>query len=141
MAQSCLHVCSYPSSSPSSLPNLLMVFFDRTFFIKSSAEQAATFTAHNYVRFSKIIFDFSSRVAETVNQIKSCGDTITDKRVVEKMLRCLPPKFDHVAAAIEESKDLSKMTIYELTGSLLAHEQRINRSSNQSTTEQAFQSN
>ncbi|XP_022873160.1 uncharacterized protein LOC111392128 [Olea europaea var. sylvestris] len=83
---------------------------------------------------------FSSRVAETVNQIKSCGDTITDKRVVEKMLRCLPPKFDHVAAAIEESKDLSKMTIYELTGSLLAHEQRINRSSNQSTTEQAFQS-
>lgn len=83
---------------------------------------------------------FSSRVAETVNQIKSCGDTITDKRVAEKMLRCLPPKFDHVAAAIEESKDLSKMTIYELTGSLLAHEQRINRSSNQSTTEQAFQS-
>ncbi|XP_022849751.1 uncharacterized protein LOC111371808 [Olea europaea var. sylvestris] len=83
---------------------------------------------------------FSSRVAETVNQIKSCGDTITDKRVVEKMLRCLPPKFDHVAAAIEESKDLSKMTIYELTGSLLAHEQRINRSSNQSTTEQALQS-
>ncbi|XP_022899331.1 uncharacterized protein LOC111412630 [Olea europaea var. sylvestris] len=74
------------------------------------------------------VYDFSSRVSEIVNQIKSCGDTIKDKRVVEKVLRCLPSKFDHVAVAIEESKDLSKMTIYELTKSLLAHEQRINRS-------------
>lgn len=74
-----------------------------------------------------------------MNQIKSCGDTIEDKRVVGKMLRSLPSKFDHVAAAIEESKDLSKITMYELTGSLLAHEQRINRSSD-SLTEQAFES-
>ncbi|KAL0345816.1 UNVERIFIED_CONTAM: hypothetical protein Sradi_4412900 [Sesamum radiatum] len=85
------------------------------------------------------IRDFSSRVSEIVNQIKSCGDTIQEKRVVEKVLRCLPLKFDHATATIEESKDLSKITMYELTGSLLAHEQRINRSVNPST-EQAFQS-
>ncbi|KAG6501038.1 hypothetical protein ZIOFF_040904 [Zingiber officinale] len=87
----------------------------------------------------EMVHDFSSRTAEIVNQIKSCGDTIEDKRVVGKMLRSLPSKFDHVAAAIEESKDLSKITMYELTGSLLAHEQRINRSSD-SLTEQAFES-
>lgn len=59
----------------------------------------------------------------------------------ELLKKCfdVPSKFDHVAAAIEESKDLSKMTMYELTGLLLAHEQRINRSASQST-EQAFQS-
>ncbi|KAL0426868.1 UNVERIFIED_CONTAM: Retrovirus-related Pol polyprotein from transposon TNT 1-94 [Sesamum latifolium] len=78
-------------------------------------------------------------IAFRLMQIKSCGDTIQEKRVVEKVLRCLPPKFDHAAAAIEESKDLSKITMYELTGSLLAHEQRINRSVNPSI-EQAFQS-
>ncbi|XP_047326373.1 uncharacterized protein LOC124930050 [Impatiens glandulifera] len=83
--------------------------------------------------------DFSSRVSTIVNQIKSSGDEIKDKKVVEKVLRSLPQKFDHVAAAIEESKDLSKMTIYELTGSLLAHEQRINRSYTPST-DQAFKS-
>lgn len=37
------------------------------------------------------------------------------------------------------SSRVSKMTVYELTGSLLAHEQMINRSAIQST-EQAFQS-
>ncbi|KAH9723491.1 hypothetical protein KPL70_007130 [Citrus sinensis] len=74
--------------------------------------------------------DFCSRVTEIVNQIKGCGDSIEDKKVNEKVLRCLPPKFDHVAAAIEESRDLSKMTFSDLSGSLRSHEQRINRPSN-----------
>lgn len=91
------------------------------------------------MRESETIRDFSSRVAEIVNQIKGCGDTIEDKKVIEKVLRSLPPKFDHVVAAIEESKDLSAMSMYQLTGSLLAHEQRINKSSHQ-PVEQAFQS-
>lgn len=85
------------------------------------------------------IRDFSTRFSKIVNQIKGCGDRIEEKRVVQKVLRSLPPKFDHVAAAIEQSKDLSNMSMYELIGSLLAHEQRINRSVNPST-EQAFQS-
>ncbi|XP_047315971.1 uncharacterized protein LOC124919694 [Impatiens glandulifera] len=75
--------------------------------------------------------DFSSRVSTIINQIKSSGDEIKDKKVVEKVL------FDHVAVAIEELKDLSKMIIYELIGSLLAHEQRINRSCTPSI-DQAF---
>jgi len=85
------------------------------------------------------VHDFCSRVTEIVNQIKGCGDSIEDKKVNEKVLRCLPPKFDHAAAAIEESRDLSKMTFSDLSGSLRSHEQRINRPSSQST-EQAFQS-
>ncbi|XP_058223045.1 uncharacterized protein LOC131332766 [Rhododendron vialii] len=91
---------------------------------------------------SECIRDFFSKVAEIVNQIKSHGEAIQDKKVVEKILRSLPPKFDHCVAAIEEAKDLSKMTMFELMGSLQAHEQRINRSSTQPTqpVEQAFQS-
>ncbi|KAH9681306.1 hypothetical protein KPL71_026926 [Citrus sinensis] len=88
---------------------------------------------------SEGVQDFCSRVTEIVNQIKGCGDSIEDKKVNEKVLRCLPPKFDHVAAAIEESRDLSKMTFSDLSGSLRSHEQRINRPSSQ-PTEQAFQS-
>ncbi|KAI9196005.1 hypothetical protein LWI28_020210 [Acer negundo] len=88
---------------------------------------------------SELIRDFSSRVVEIVNQIRSCGDTVQENGVVEKVLRSLPSNFDHAAAAaIEESKDLPKMTRYELTELLLAHEQRINRSSNNQLVEQAF---
>uniref|UniRef100_A0A2N9EI16 Integrase catalytic domain-containing protein n=1 Tax=Fagus sylvatica TaxID=28930 RepID=A0A2N9EI16_FAGSY len=83
--------------------------------------------------------DFHSRVAEIVNQIKSYGDTIQEKKLVEKILRSLPKKFDHVVAAIEESKDLSILSLYELMGSLEAHEGRMSRFSSQ-PLEQAFQS-
>lgn len=34
---------------------------------------------------------------------------IQDKRIVRKKL--LPPKFDYIATTIEESKDISKMTV------------------------------
>ncbi|KAA8529716.1 hypothetical protein F0562_034184 [Nyssa sinensis] len=82
---------------------------------------------------------YFSRVSEIVNQIQSCGDTIQEKKVVEKILRSLTQKFEHVVPAIEESKDLSKLSMYELMGSLETHEKRMSRFSSQSL-EQAFQS-
>ncbi|KAA8546163.1 hypothetical protein F0562_020943 [Nyssa sinensis] len=62
-----------------------------------------------------------------------------EKKVVEKILRSLTQKFEHVVPAIEESKDLSKLSMYELMGSLKTHEKRMSRFSSQSL-EQAFQS-
>ena len=84
---------------------------------------------------SESIKDFFSRVTEIVNQIRAYGDQIEEKKIVEKILRSLPPKFDHAAAAIEESEDLSILTMYDLC----THEKRMKRSSGQSL-EQAFQS-
>jgi len=54
-------------------------------------------------------------------------------------LRSLPPKFDHVVTAVEESKDLSSYSLTELRGSLLAHKKRKNRST-EKNLEFAFQS-
>ncbi|KAJ8900589.1 hypothetical protein K2173_025366 [Erythroxylum novogranatense] len=61
-----------------------------------------------------------------------------DETVVAKVLRSLHPRFDHVVAAIEESKDLSLLSPDELMGSLQAHEVRINRNATRED-EQAFQ--
>ncbi|KAL4353097.1 hypothetical protein GQ457_06G014620 [Hibiscus cannabinus] len=72
--------------------------------------------------------DFLSRVAEIVNKMRSYGETINDQTIVAKILRSLTPKFDHVVAAIEESKDLDTFTFDELMGSLQSHEARLNRS-------------
>jgi len=56
------------------------------------------------------------------------------------MLRTLTPRFDHVAVAIEESKDLDSMKVEELQNSLEAHKQRINEGKNgEKAQEQALQ--
>eukprot|EP00253_Pinus_taeda_P028745 PITA_28745 len=73
-----------------------------------------------------------------VNEIRSYGEYLKDQKIVEKILRILSAKFDGVVVSIEESKDLTHLSVNELMGSLQSHEQRINRSSTKSI-EQAFQ--
>jgi gag-polypeptide of LTR copia-type/Zinc knuckle len=68
---------------------------------------------------------FLTRVQKIVNQMKIYGDTMSDQTVVCKVLRSLTEKFNHVVAAIEESKDLATYTFDELMGSLLTHESRL----------------
>jgi gag-polypeptide of LTR copia-type len=50
-----------------------------------------------------------------------------EKIVVAKVLRSLTPKFDHVVAAIEESKNLDVYSFDELMGSLQTHESRMSK--------------
>jgi gag-polypeptide of LTR copia-type len=72
-----------------------------------------------------------------VNQIRVFGDTIEEKIVVAKVLRSLTPKFDHVVAAIEESKNLDVYSFDELMGSLQTHESRMSKTEDKGN-EKAF---
>ena len=56
----------------------------------------------------------------------SNGEILETNKVVEKILRSLPNKVDHVVVAIEESQDTSVMSLKNLQGRLKAHEFRIN---------------
>nr|XP_017228871.1 PREDICTED: uncharacterized protein LOC108204088 [Daucus carota subsp. sativus] len=85
------------------------------------------------------IKDYSSRVIKLVNELKSNGESITDQRVIEKMLVSLSEKFDTVVTVIEESKDLTQLSISELIVSLQIHEDRMSRR-NEASGEGAFQS-
>jgi len=53
------------------------------------------------------------------------GEIVTDLMKVEKVLRTLAPRFDHIVVALEESKDLDSMKIEELQASLEAHLLRL----------------
>jgi len=70
------------------------------------------------------VTEFISRVETVANQLGKNGEPLPANRVVEKILRSLTIDFDNIVCAIEESKDLSKLTVEELAGSLEAYEQR-----------------
>lgn len=87
----------------------------------------------------ELLKDYFSRVMELVNQMKICGDNITNQRVVEKILISLLEKYNPIVAVIEETKDLADLSIEGLMGSIKTFEQMLSRQSKKSI-ESAFQS-
>ena len=71
---------------------------------------------------------FYTRVVGLINQLKSHGEAIEDQRVVEKILKSLPPRFENLVVTLEQHTDMTAFTINELQASLINHEHRINRS-------------
>jgi len=69
---------------------------------------------------------FLGRTLTVVNKMKTNGEVMEQSTIVSKILRSLTPKFNYVVCSIEESNDLSTLSIDELHGSLLVHEQRLN---------------
>ncbi|KAA3467333.1 Retrovirus-related Pol polyprotein from transposon TNT 1-94 [Gossypium australe] len=63
---------------------------------------------------------------------------ISDQTIVEKVLRSLTPRIDHVVATIMESKDMASCSFDEPMKSLQSYEARLNRA-NEKSDEKAFQ--
>lgn len=81
---------------------------------------------------------YVSRVISLVNQIKGFGYDLEEKEVVAKVMRSVIPKFDNVITTIEEARDLDKLTLSELSGSLQAYEARFNRFSDSPADDRVF---
>ena len=80
---------------------------------------------------------FFTHVIGLVTQVRSHGETLEERRIVEKVLRSLPTRFDAIVVAIEETKDLSQFSVDNLNASLISHERRLNRVAS-SSLEHAF---
>jgi hypothetical protein len=78
------------------------------------------------------------RVDEVVNVIRGLGEDIDELLVVQKVLRPLLLKYDAKVSAIEETRDLTKMTMDELHGTLMAYEMKTGTESDQTNNEVAF---
>ena len=85
---------------------------------------------------SENVDTFYTRVVGLINQLKSHGEAIEDRRVVEKTLRSLPPRFENLVVTLEEHTDMMTFTIDELQASLINHEHRL--SITQTSLEGAF---
>ncbi|XP_051144003.1 uncharacterized protein LOC127260332 [Andrographis paniculata] len=70
---------------------------------------------------SETIKAYVARVQSMTNNMKTNGETLTEQNKVEKILRTLTSRFEHIVAAIEEGNDTSTMTVKQLFGSLWAH--------------------
>lgn len=86
---------------------------------------------------SENIDSFFTHVIGPITQIRSHGKVLEERRIVEKLFRVLPSKFDVIVTTIEETKDLTNFSVDELHASLITHEQRLSRNEN-SSLEQAF---
>ncbi|WKA06725.1 hypothetical protein VitviT2T_024613 [Vitis vinifera] len=70
------------------------------------------------------ITKYSDRIALIVNKIRSLGEEFFDARIMEKVLVTLPERFKSKISSLEESRDLSQISLAELMHALQAQEQR-----------------
>ncbi|KAJ8643914.1 hypothetical protein MRB53_005662 [Persea americana] len=73
---------------------------------------------------SETIKDYSDRLLDIVNKVRLLGTDFSDSRIVQKILVTVPEKFEATISSIENSKDVSSITLAELLNALQAQEQR-----------------
>lgn len=73
---------------------------------------------------SETVKEYSDRLLSIVIKVRMLGNKLPDSRVIEKLLVTLPEKFEPTIASLENTKDLSKITLAELLNALQAQEQR-----------------
>ena len=65
------------------------------------------------------LFDeFYTKLNDIVNSVFNLGENIPEPKIVRKVLRSLPERFHAKITAIEESKDIEKISLIELVGNL-----------------------
>ena len=71
------------------------------------------------------IVEYFHRVDEVVNSIRVVGEEITDKPIVQKILRSLPMRYDAKISSIEDRSDLNTLIVDHLHGIFTTYEMRI----------------
>ncbi|EOY10311.1 Uncharacterized protein TCM_025683 [Theobroma cacao] len=68
--------------------------------------------------------DYLEKVLKVVNQLSLLGENLLERRIVNKFLISLPKKFETKKSTLEDSKDMSTMTMTKLVNALPAQEQK-----------------
>ena len=80
---------------------------------------------HSYELFkmdaNETITEMFIRVTDIINELNALGRTYANSDIVRKLLRNLPKIWEAKVTAIQDEKDLSKLPLEELIGSLMTH--------------------
>src|SRR3954468_16986978 len=87
------------------------------------------------------IHEFHMNILEIANTSGALEEKMSDEKLVRKILRSLPKRFDKKVTAIEEAQDISNMKVEELIGSLQTFEMGISDNTEKKNKSLAFVSN
>ncbi|XP_047170888.1 uncharacterized protein LOC124839192 [Vigna umbellata] len=73
---------------------------------------------------SDTIKEYSDNLLGIANKIKLFGSNFVDSRIVEKILVTVPERYEASIAFLENTKDISKITLVEVIHAFQAQEQR-----------------
>ncbi|TXG48688.1 hypothetical protein EZV62_024563 [Acer yangbiense] len=89
---------------------------------------------------SETVKEYTDKLVRVANQIRLLGEELTGRRIVEKVLVSVSERFESKVSSLEDSKDISKLTLTKVINALQAFEQRrAIRLEETKTTEGAFQ--
>lgn len=87
------------------------------------------------------ITDYDRRLREIANEAFSLGDLISNERLVSKVLRSLPERFNIKICAIDEARNTTTIAIDDLISSLHTFELNLNLQRKDQGKTVAFQVN
>src|SRR6187399_1728811 len=87
------------------------------------------------------IYDFHMSVPDLANSFDSLGERLSDEKMVRKILRSLPKRFDMKVTAIEEAQNIASMKVEEVVGSLQTFEMNFSDKVEKKGKNIAFTSN
>ncbi|XP_016730136.1 uncharacterized protein [Gossypium hirsutum] len=67
---------------------------------------------------------YSDRIMAVVNSIRLIGEQFSKARIVEKVISTLPERYEEKISSLEDSRDLTTISLTELINALYAQEQR-----------------
>src|SRR4030042_1308373 len=95
--------------------------------VKMSKLQLLTTKFENLkMRDDETIQDLHMSILDIANSSSALGENMSEEKLVRKILRSLPKKFDMKVTAIEEAQDIKDMKVDELMGSLQTFEIALN---------------
>ena len=71
--------------------------------------------------------EFYVKLKDIVNSAFNLGETISEPKIVRKVLKSLPERFHAKITVIEESKDIDQIPLIELVGNLQTYELGLSR--------------
>ena len=107
---------------------ILQKTYEGTKVVKDSKLQRLTTSFEEIKMEEDESFDeFYAKFKDIVNSAFNLGETILEPKIVRKVLRSLSERFHAKITAIEESKDIEKITLTKLVGNLQNYELGLTR--------------